>query len=217
MKKILLLFTSAILIACGNEKTNDYNVNAEKKSTQVSEDVIVEQVSKDSLLAITKTYQQFTDKPGNIGIFEVPEMLTLCKLDSAPYRDINFVMAKNFGVLQAEAKNLKAKISGSAGYIAYTNDTANFVFECVLPIAEIPKTQSKKCKVVVLEASNMLIYNYYGNYNLLYRAYANIREYINKNKIKQSGPMREFYITDAGNEPNPEKWLTRIMVPVEKK
>lgn len=218
MRFILIAFISLSIFSCGEEQNKDAKQNEPVKIDNDSVSKVVEtKIEKDSALATTKTYQEFSDKPGNIGVFDVPEMLTLCKMDSSSFRNVNFVMAKNFSLLQAEAKTLKAKISGSAGYIAYNNDTSNFIFECVIPIAEIPKTQPKKCKVVILEASNMVIYNYYGNYNLLYRAYANIRSYIDNSKLTQSGPMREFYITDAGTEPNPEKWLTRIMVPVSKK
>ncbi|MBA3682987.1 MAG: GyrI-like domain-containing protein [Bacteroidetes bacterium] len=155
-------------------------------------------------------------KPGVVDIIDIPEMLTISKIDSAPMRDVSFKVAKAYSVLEAEMNEIGASLDGMPGMITYNNDTTNFKFECVLPIKELPKKQPRTCKIVVLEACPMLIYNYFGPYQQLFTAYNKIREYNKANGLEQNGPMREFYLTDPTVETNPAKWQTRIMVPVVK-
>src|SRR6185369_8453956 len=161
-----------------------------------------------------KKYKSFSEEEGFVGVYEVPEMLTLCVKDSANADDMARKYAQAFSTLENELKDLGMTSSGAPGAINYNNDPNNFIFECVFPIAKIPPSQPKKAQVVVLEASNMLIYNYYGPYAELYLAYAKIRAQMKKSKLTQAGPMREFYITDPTREKDAHKWLTRIMVPV---
>ena len=200
---LLFLFSSC---------TNPDEVKFEEKQKI---DSVNNLVTSDSI--IPQKHEQFSDKEGFVGIFDVPEMLTLCKKDSANEKQLAVKYAQAFTTLENELKTLKIKSSGAPGSITYNNDPNNFIFECVYPISKIPEIQPKLSQVVVLEKSNMLIYNYFGEYAYLYTAYEKIRIQIAKNKLKQTGPMREFYITDPIREKDSTKWLTRIMVPVEKK
>ena len=172
-------------------------------------------IKTDSILKASN-FETYSDSIGNIGVFEVPEMLVFSLLESCSFKDAPFVISKAYSILQNEIKECGAEIGGAAGCISYNNDTNNYVFECIIPIKQIAKKNPKKSKMVALTAGNMAIYNYYGSYQYLYRGYANLRSYIKKNNYKAIGPMREFYITDAMKEKNPEKWLTRLMIPVSK-
>jgi len=177
----------------------------------------VKQLSADSLLKVHQNdinMATMDSKPGVVGVVDVGEMLTISKIDSAPMRDVSFKVAKAYSVLEEEMNAVGAVMDGMPGMITYNNDTTNFKFECVLPIKEMPKKQPKKCNIVVLEASKMLIYNYYGPYQQLFTAYDKIRNYTKENGLIQSGPMREFYLSDPTLEKDPAKWQTRIMVPV---
>lgn len=203
-KFILVIACFTVLVSC-NRNTG--------------EEAIKEAQHKDSVLKANQTvlsYKELSDSSGIIGIFDVPEMLTICKLDSGPMKDISFKIAKAYGVLEEEMNSVGATLDGMPGMITYSNDTSNFVFECVLPIKDLPKKQPKSCKIVALESSPMLIFNFYGPYEHLFSAYDRIRKYMKANKLKQSGPMREFYLTDPTIEKDPTKWETRIMVPVGK-
>lgn len=177
--------------------------------------------TKDSSFSITplplevKKPEQLTDAKGVVGIFDVPEMLTVSKMDSSSLSNIAMHMSKAYTDIQKDINEVKAEVNGASGVIYYNNDTSNFVFECVVPISQIPKKTPKNSTVVVLEASRMLVYNYYGPYSHLKDAYADIALYCNKNKLVQSGPMREFYVTDPTKVKDSSQWLTRIMFPVK--
>jgi effector-binding domain-containing protein len=162
-----------------------------------------------------KDEKELTDAKGIVGIFIVPEMLALTKLDSAPVSRVALKMSKGFETALADIKAIKAERYGSMGAIYYNNDTANFVFECVVPILKMPKIAPKKSQVVVLEEAKMVVYNYYGSYIFLNDAYEDLRAFCKKNKLEQSGPLREFYITDASMVKDSTQWLTRIMLPVK--
>ncbi|MGZ3901430.1 MAG: GyrI-like domain-containing protein [Bacteroidia bacterium] len=186
--------------------------------------VTKEKEKKDSVIKVPvnntvelKKFNQLTANPGPIGVFEVPEMLVLCRKDSAATSRMAEAFAKNFTILEKELVYLNIKSQGAAGSIYYNNDTANFIFECVYPIGAMPVKKPKKSNVVVLEASPMLIYNHYGEYSDLHLAYQNIREFLADNHLVQAGPLREFYMTDPVKVSDHSKWLTRIMVPVMRK
>jgi len=164
---------------------------------------------------VVKSEFQLTDEKGVIGLFHVPEMLTISKTDSAQLSKMASKLAKAYGVLQKDIKAINAQVNGSAGSIYYNSDTSNFVFECVIPLSEMPKIQPKNSQIVVLEQSKMLIYNYYGAYKDLSQAYQELNIYKMAYNLIQIGPMREFYITDPLKEKDTSKWLTRIMVPVK--
>jgi len=204
-RSFLYLITFLVFISC--RESQDVADAEIKKTDSVKDSVPVEDI-------LPKKYEEFTEKPGPVGVFAVPEMLTLCVRDSADQNHMAAAFAKAFKTLIEELKTLKLEPNGAPGSLYFNNDPNNFIFECVYPISKMPAKQPKKSKVVVLEAANMYIYNYYGHYGDLYKAYEEIRKNTEKMKLQQSGPMREFYVTDATKEKNSSKWLTRIMVPV---
>jgi effector-binding domain-containing protein len=153
---------------------------------------------------------------GLLGIYQVPEMLTISKLDSAALLDVAMKVAQTYSILGEEIESSGVETEGVPGQIMYNNDSANFKFECFCAIKKMPKTQLKQCKIVMLEASNMLLYNFYGPYQELYKSYDSLRKYISENNLKQVGQVRELYITDPTSEKNPGKLLTRVMVPVRR-
>ncbi len=180
---------------------------------------IAEVQKKDSIITVNQkvfSASKLSDSAGIIGIFDIPEMLTISKLDSAPLKDVSFKVAKNYGILEAELNAIGAELDGMPGMLNYNNDENNFIFECVLPIKKMPSKEPKNCKIVVLESTPMLIFNFYGPYEHLFSAYDRIKKHMAANKLAQSGPMREFYLSDPTIEKDPAKWQTRIMVPVAK-
>lgn len=156
----------------------------------------------------------YGNKEGALGVFDVPEMLVLSIMDSAASVNVAKRMTENYAVLGEELTAIGAEMNGPVGMITYNNDVTNFKFENTLFIKRLPAKQPKLSKIVVLESSKMLVFNFYGSYQTLFLAYDKIRQHCTKAGLTQTGPMREFYITDPEQEKDPKKWLTRIMVPV---
>lgn len=200
--KLIGLFSGAALLAsCSDEpaavKAPEKVMAPISDSTSFSNDILV-----------------FNDKPGVVGVFDVPEMLVLSVLDSANVNNVSARMGKDYEVLQEDIAYTGAEVNGPGGTINHNNDPANFKFETIACIKRIPGKQPKRAKVVILEAGPALIFNFYGNYQNLFAAYDKIKRYCKENKLVASGPMREFYLTDPQAEKNPDRWLTRILLPV---
>ncbi len=203
MKKIILLTTS-VLVLFGCKNTSDSNDN----KTAVSDSLITNSTSP--------TVSADNDNPGIAGIIELPEMLTLAVKDSAPQQDIGFKIGKAYSAIEGDMQELNISNNGMpAGSLYYNSDPKNFVFECVIPINQMPSKQPRNSSVVVLEATRAILYNYYGPYDKMAEAYAEIKTYMEQNKLEATGPFREFYITDATAEKDPNKWLSKIYIPVK--
>jgi len=60
-------------------------------------------------------------------------------------------------------------------------------------------------------ASKALLINYYGAYDSNELAHIALNMYIQKNGLHMKKPVIEEYVTDPMSEPDPGKWLTRII------
>jgi effector-binding domain-containing protein len=205
MKKLIYFLGCFILVSCG---TDEPIIEKEKAKPDSSYTVEAKHLA-------VKDLKDLTDGKGILGIFFVPEMLIVSKMDSTNLYHVAEKMADGFVTVNKDIARMKAKINGSPGVIYYNNDSANFIFECVVPIEQMPKVEPKNSKIVVLEEGNMLVYNYYGHPDGLYDVYGEINNYCKENKLEHVGPMREFYVTDGSTEPDKNKWLTRIILPVK--
>lgn len=204
------------IISCGFAFTLLVTACSEEKKTEPKEDLpaqVVETKITDTTF-FENNVNAFSDVVGVVGVFDIPEMLVLSIMDSSAKENLPTKMVDNYALLEKEMNEVGAEMNGAIGLISYTNKTENYIFETILCIRQIPKVQPKKSKIVVLESSKMLVFNFYGPYQNLFGAYDLIKRYCNKSDLIQSGPMREFYITDPAKEKNPEKWLTRIFLPV---
>lgn len=202
MKKLIFVMVIAsAFTACKN--------NADEKK----------EITKDSITvanAVPSLKQNPDETPGIIGVFDIPEILTLAILDSAKQEDIGFKIGKAYSAIESDINNLGLSTDGlPPGAIYYSNNPENFVFECVVPINRIPKEQPKNSTIVVLEATRAVVFNYYGPYDKMFNAYAELKNYLEKNKLEQTGAAREFYISDATVEKDPNKWLSKIYIPVK--
>jgi effector-binding domain-containing protein len=203
-KSVFALVILALCFAC-NQAVPTSSETVKKDSTNVVEQKEVFPVWQDSIADNTK---------GIIGVFEVPEILSLCKLDSAPMQDVSKKIIKNFSLLEKDLQEIGCKLGPYQGIIYYNNDPANFKFECFLCIKNTPSKKPKYSQPVILESSKMLIYNYYGPYENIASIYPEIKQYSVENKFVQIGQMRELYPISQSAENDPNKRLTRIMVPV---
>ncbi len=200
----------SLLFSCGTAEQNELNTT--KVPVPTREDTVLAL----EMIRFNKEVNS-PDATGLRGVYNVPEMLSVVVLDSAPAALVAEKRAEAFGKIEEDIKYLGAEIDGSPGSIYYNNDPANFKFECLMLIREMPKVNPQKSKIVVLEASSMVIYNHKGAYRNLYESYAKIKAYTDSAGLYQSGPMREFYIVSPIQTPDSMAWLTRIMVPVAKK
>jgi len=200
----------SLLVSCDTAEQNELNTTPIPVPTR--EDTVLAR----EMIRFNKEVNA-PEATGLRGVYNVPEMLSVVVLDSAPAALVAERRAEAFAKIEDDIKYMGAEIDGSPGSIYYNNDPANFKFECLMLIREMPKLNPQKSKIVVLEASPMVIYNHKGAYRNLYESYAKIKAYADSAGLYQSGPMREFYIVSPIQTPDSMAWLTRIMLPVAKK
>ncbi len=66
-------------------------------------------------------------------------------------------------------------------------------------------------EVITLPAAKSLTVNYYGPYDGLGKAHEVMDVYIQEKQLEPLSPAVEEYVTDPGAEPDPSKWLTKIV------
>ncbi|MES2679054.1 MAG: GyrI-like domain-containing protein [Bacteroidota bacterium] len=204
IKVLTSLFLLSLFLACNNKD--------HAKSEQEKTDSIASLSNKEVLPAWEDSLA--SEEEGIAGVFEVPEMLSLCKMDSANMKDVSARIRQNFALIAKDMTETDTRVDKYQGIIYYNNDPQNFKFECFTLINKIPVKKPKHSQVVVLESSKMLVYNYYGPYENTFKAYEEIKKYCQEKKLVQIGQMREFYPLSQVDETDQQKWLTRIMVPV---
>lgn len=193
------LFVLFLMPACGEK-----DADAEENNGIVAEKKI----------SYNNDLSHYPTGAGLAGLFDVPEMLSISIMDSAAMHDVAEKVKRNYGLLAKDIEAVGAQPDGPPLQISYNNDPENFKFECLLLIKEMPAKTPEHSKIVVLEASKMLLYNYYGPYQDLFNAYAEIGAAIDSLKLEQTGAVREFYVTEPALETDEKKWLTRVFVPV---
>ncbi len=201
-------------------------LNAFMACTSSSEQKTKDSSSTDSLIServLSKQDAHFDSianqaaQSGILGVFDVPEMLSMVIMDSAKMEEVALKRGNHYATIETEMNLIGAEMEGSPGSIYYNNDPKNFKFESVMLIKDMPKVSPTKSKIVVLEATKMLICNYFGPYEDLHKSYEEMSEYCKRHHLQQSGPMREFFIVNPTLTPDSRLWLTRIMLPVMEK
>lgn len=69
---------------------------------------------------------------------------------------------------------------------------------------------------VLPEVPTAVCIKHFGPYENLHKTYAELFKYVEKSGLKVVGKPRCSYVDGIWNEPDPEKWLTIVQLPVEK-
>lgn len=68
---------------------------------------------------------------------------------------------------------------------------------------------------MVLPAGRGAVTVHVGPYEGLGLAHAAIETFIHEQQLASAGPLREVYLTDPGEVPNPDEWRTQILWPID--
>ena len=88
------------------------------------------------------------------------------------------------------------------------------VFEVGMPVAAHTPV-SGNIRFKTMPGGEKVVANYYGEYDTLEDGHNAIQHWLMRYRRKQDGVIWETYITDPTDEPDPNKWLTRIYYPVK--
>lgn len=99
-------------------------------------------------------------------------------------------------------------------YFTWDETTQTTDFAAAFPVKS--KVELKGFSTFEVPAGTRLSVDYYGPYEKIAPAHEAIDAYIHRNKWQPGAMAIEEYITDPGLEPNPAKWLTKVMYPVSR-
>jgi len=131
--------------------------------------------------------------------------------DSCKATEVSSKMGQLFGLLMPfiYQNNIKPISAPIAIYHSFSPDKV--VFELGLPIKEgVEVKTNNKIKINKLQKSNVVVANFYGSYDSIKLAYAEIDKWLVANNKTPDKICWEEYLTDPLKEKDTAKWQTKI-------
>lgn len=141
----------------------------------------------------------------------VDERKYITNRDIVPISKVGQFYAQSLGPLFKKIQEAKVEMSGHPSGLFYKMNLKDGTTDMAagIPVAEEVNIKGTTSKI--LEANKALVVNFYGDYKKTIEAHNAVEEYINDRNLYYDWPVIEEYVTDPSEEPNPEKWLTRII------
>ena len=146
---------------------------------------------------------------------QVGSQKTLVIKSTVPSSDMSKAMGDLFGKLFGYLGSNNIQPAGPPFAVYYDYDPkGNTVFELGVPVASETKGTNE---IVYKEFPAMKVISslYVGPYEKVGPVYEYISKYIKDNGLQISGPTWEIYLTNPGQEPDPNKYQTAIYYPVK--
>lgn len=115
-------------------------------------------------------------------------------------------------------KAVKGNTNGNLINCYYDEDCVDIAdMEICIPVQRMFASSTVLCKT--LPSEKAVCTTHYGSYETLFLAYKALFRYVNDNKITVLSPSRELYIKGPGMifKGNPDKYITKIILPFEMK
>lgn len=151
------------------------------------------------------------DNDWEIKVVDYDEKTFLTHREEVAFSEMEAFFSQHLGALYSLiTENEKATINGHASSIYYDWDKENQKADVA---AALPYTSENELntdyKNITLSGKAYKL-EYYGNYEGLGEAHGALHQYLEDQNLPISKVVLEEYVTDPGNEPDLEKWLTNI-------
>ena len=134
---------------------------------------------------------------------------------TVPTSDIGKTMGELFGKLYGYLGANSIQPAGTAFAVYYEYDPkGNTVFEVGIPIASEAKGNAD-VTYKEFPAMKTISTLYVGPYEKVGPTYEYLMKYIKDNGLQSSGASWEVYLTNPGQEPDPNKYQTIIYFPIK--
>ena len=147
------------------------------------------------------------------------EIRTLTVKDVASVRetigrdDISEAMGRNFQAVGSAIAKQGAEIAGSP-FARYHSFGDEIDLEAGMPVKS-PITADGDVKPSQLPGGSVVLAVHAGPYESLGMTYDALEAWMTSTHRTPSGPPWEIYLTDPSNEPDPSKWLTQVIWPID--
>jgi effector-binding domain-containing protein len=123
---------------------------------------------------------------------------------------------ENLGKVYQELSAKKISMAGQPCGVYFSWDDKNQTSEM---LAAIPVAKAVELggdfETIALPKGKAVILSFYGNYDQLDRAHNIIDNYLLLKKLEVEMPVIEEYVTDPTTQPDPSRWLTKVIYPIK--
>lgn len=125
--------------------------------------------------------------------------------------EITAFFGTSYGKIMGGLQKKGMTPSGAPVGLYYSWDEAGQMTDLAAAIPVNAVAQIEGVEMIELPAAKALVVEYYGPYDGSGEAHYALDDYMKDRCLKQTGAAIEEYITDPASEPDPAKWLTRII------
>ncbi len=128
-------------------------------------------------------------------------------------------LSELFGELFGEVWNYVQSSAGAPAGMPFTryhdmDEAAGLMHvECGLPV-DTPLPGQGRIEAEMLPAGTVAVTTHIGPYHTLGESHEALHNWVQAQGYEPAGPPWEVYVTDPGEEPDPNKWRTDIFMPV---
>lgn len=117
----------------------------------------------------------------------------------------------SFAKISQAIAEKRAGMIGAPSAIFFSWDEEKGISDLAAGIPTRRAVIAGEVRMITVPASNALYIDFYGPYEETELAHYAMMDYIQKNRISIRDIVLEEYLTDPGAQPDPQKWLTRIV------
>lgn len=130
-----------------------------------------------------------------------------------PRTELQPLFAKSFGEIFGLCMKKGYAMAGHpmARYVDFSQ--AMVTVDCILPLQQAGEGEGD-IQAGELQAGPVAFAVHSGPYEELQETYAAIEKWIDEQGLQRNGPPWEWYVTDPGSEPDPQKWQTEVYYPI---
>ncbi len=148
---------------------------------------------------------------------EVPYPYMVGIRATVPMDKVPTFYAENLGKVMAAltAKGIQPAGMPCGAYFSWDEEKQESDMVAAFPVGE-KVDLGAGFTLIEMPKGRALLVDYYGPYEEVGPAHMALDAYIQEKGLTQGYPVIEEYVTDPGNEPDPQKWLTKVIYPVSK-
>lgn len=148
---------------------------------------------------------------GEVSVTMVKSIDALALRVVAKTDEMESAMGNAFGQLMEVGG---AKLAGPPFAIWYKWEGEEFEFDNCIPVsAAVPV--SGDIKSIKTYAGRAVTVSHTGSYESTQHSWTAVGEFMGANSLEANGDPYEVYLTDPGQEPNPDKWITLLYWPIK--
>jgi effector-binding domain-containing protein len=153
---------------------------------------------------------------GPISVEEQDAIVAMTAEGNGTMETIGQELGRLYGLIMAEIGKQNLQMSGPpfVHYLDYDETTGHSNYVAGIPVAK-PGGDTDLVHPTFFAAMKVVQAMHTGPYEEFTTSYTEMEKYIEAHSLRVTGQAFEFYLTDAGSEPDPAKWRTLIAFPIQ--